>query len=148
MKEPLLELENVTIFTYEDSLDGVIKEIKEKLTGLSIHEKTHLISVFCKDHGHHEKSLFFLDSEFLGQDGFMANMLSTLACFYSKNPLVLNFILKHLETNKHKDIIWVYYNMSHNMDMAFVDECIDRFCQDKEKIKAWVRRLNNQRKRF
>jgi hypothetical protein len=132
------------IFTVPDSVKLQISSIKEKLPSLGIHEKTNLIALFCKNVGNYEESLLFLESEFSEQQGFMAGILSILACFHSRDSLALNFILKHLETNNHKDIIWVYYNMSHNMDMDFVDACIDKFCKNKEEIKAWVRKLNSR----
>jgi hypothetical protein len=132
------------IFTVQDSINLQISSIKEKMPSLSIHEKTNLIALFCKNVGNYEEALLFLESEFSEQQGFMAGILSILACFHSRDPLALSFILKHLETNKHKDIIWVYYNMSHNMDMDFVDACIDKFCKDKEEVKAWVRKLNSR----
>lgn len=137
----------LTIDTSKD-VDLIITELKDQFPKIDVHKRTEAISILCKNHGQSNKTLEFLDFISLDRDGLLANALSTLACFYSTDPVVLVFVLKHLETNKHKDIIWVYYNMSFNLDMSYVDECIDKYCADKEKIKAWVRRLTAQRKRI
>lgn len=128
-------------------LPGIIAEIKKQFPNLDVYKKTKIVSTLCMKHGASEGTLNFLDSVVSLEEGLMSGALSVLACFHSKNPVVLNFIVKHLGKNKHKDMIWVYYNMSFNLDMSYVDECIDMYCTDKEKIKAWVKRLNNQRLR-
>lgn len=132
---------------HSQDLSNIISEIKNQFSGLDIYQKTDVISIFCMKHGKNIEAMQFLDSVVSKEEGLMAGALSVLACFHSKNPETLNFIVDHLGKNKHKDMIWVYYNMSFSIDMSFVDECIDKCCQDKEKIKAWVRRLNDQRKR-
>lgn len=128
-------------------LPSIVFKLKNEFDALDVYKKTEIVSTFCMKHGASKEALEFLDSVVYKEEGLMSNALSTLACFHSNNPETLSFIVDNLGKNKHKDMVWVYYNMSFSLDMSFVDKCIDEHCQDKEKIKAWVRRLNDQRKK-